>query len=106
MTQALVEFLSADPHIQAPYNTQSYNRYSYVLNNPLKYTDPSGYFFKWLARKVKKFVKRYGRQILAIGLGIVTQQWALAAKVGCICPRCSFWFCGWRYCYRQSKRSY
>ncbi len=75
-------FLSADPHIQAPYNTQSYNRYSYVLNNPLKYTDPSGYFFKWLARKVKKFVKRYGRQILAIGLGIVTQQWALAAKWG------------------------
>ena len=23
-------FLSADPHIQAPYDTQSYNRYSYV----------------------------------------------------------------------------
>lgn len=37
-------FLSADPHIQAPYNTQSYNRYTYALNNPLKYTDPSGYF--------------------------------------------------------------
>ncbi|VVH61019.1 hypothetical protein BAZOLSSOX_1410, partial [uncultured Gammaproteobacteria bacterium] len=36
-------FLSADPHIQDPYNTQSYNRYSYVMNNPLKYTDPSGY---------------------------------------------------------------
>ncbi|CAC9424010.1 hypothetical protein [uncultured Gammaproteobacteria bacterium] len=35
-------FLSADPYIQAPYNTQSYNRYSYVMNNPLKYTDPSG----------------------------------------------------------------
>ncbi|VVH57833.1 Rhs family protein-like precursor, partial [uncultured Gammaproteobacteria bacterium] len=36
-------FLSADPYIQAPYNTQSYNRYSYVMNNPLKYTDPDGY---------------------------------------------------------------
>jgi len=24
-------------------NTQNYNRFSYVLNNPLKYTDPSGY---------------------------------------------------------------
>jgi hypothetical protein len=36
-------FLSADPYIQSPYNTQSYNRYSYVMNNPLKYTDPSGY---------------------------------------------------------------
>ncbi len=38
-------FLSADPNIQAPYSTQSYNRYSYVINNPLKYTDPDGYFF-------------------------------------------------------------
>ncbi|OIR25173.1 hypothetical protein BGC33_05595 [Bathymodiolus thermophilus thioautotrophic gill symbiont] len=38
-------FLSADPNIQAPYNTQSYNRYSYTINNPLKYTDPDGYFF-------------------------------------------------------------
>ncbi|MCP3921086.1 MAG: RHS repeat-associated core domain-containing protein [Desulfobacterales bacterium] len=36
-------FLSADPVIQAPYNTQSYNRYSYCFNNPLSYTDPSGY---------------------------------------------------------------
>ncbi len=24
-------------------NTQNYNKYSFVLNNPLKYTDPSGY---------------------------------------------------------------
>jgi RHS repeat-associated protein len=40
----LGRFLSADPHIQSPYSTQSYNRYSYVQNNPLKYADPSGYF--------------------------------------------------------------
>jgi RHS repeat-associated protein len=25
-------FLSADPYIQSPYNTQSYNRYSYTIN--------------------------------------------------------------------------
>ncbi len=30
-------FLQADPHIQAVLNTQNYNRYSYVLNNPLSY---------------------------------------------------------------------
>jgi hypothetical protein len=39
----LGRFLQADPFIQAPSNSQSYNRYSYVFNNPLKYTDPSGY---------------------------------------------------------------
>jgi len=42
----LGRFLQADPFIQAPKNSQNYNRYSYVLNNPLSYTDPSGYFFK------------------------------------------------------------
>ena len=40
----LGQFLSPDPFVQAPENTQSYNRYSYCLNNPLKYTDPSGYY--------------------------------------------------------------
>ena len=36
-------FLSPVPYVQAPYHTQSYNRYAYVFNNPMKYTDPSGY---------------------------------------------------------------
>jgi len=36
-------FLSPDPYIQNPYNGQNFDRYSYCLNNPLKYVDPSGY---------------------------------------------------------------
>ncbi len=39
----LGRFLSPDPFVQAPANSQSWNRYSYVLNNPLSFTDPSGY---------------------------------------------------------------
>ncbi len=38
----LGRFLSADPYVQFPGNLQSYNRYSYTLNNPLKYTDSTG----------------------------------------------------------------
>ena len=39
----LGRILSPDPDLQDPSNIQNYNRYSYCLNNPLKYTDPSGY---------------------------------------------------------------
>ena len=39
---AIGRFLSADPHITDPTNAQSYNRYSYVWNNPLRFTDPTG----------------------------------------------------------------
>jgi RHS repeat-associated protein len=35
--------LSADPFVQFAGDGQSYNRYSYALNNPLAYTDPSGF---------------------------------------------------------------
>lgn len=73
----LGRFLQADPHIQAPNNSQSYNRYAYVLNNPMSYTDPSGYFFnklfKGLNKALGKFAPVFGIALLAIpGVG----QWA------------------------------
>lgn len=39
---ALSRFLQTDPMIQAPDNAQSWNAYTYVFNNPLAYTDPTG----------------------------------------------------------------
>ena len=39
-------FLSPDNYIQFDNFSQSYNRYSYCLNNPLKYKDPSGEFWE------------------------------------------------------------
>ncbi|MEH8019543.1 hypothetical protein MN202_20095, partial [Rheinheimera muenzenbergensis] len=39
----LGRFLSVDPFIQSPSNSQSLNPYSYIMNNPLAGTDPTGY---------------------------------------------------------------
>ncbi len=39
----LGRFISPDTIISKPRKLQAFNRYSYVLNNPLKYIDPSGH---------------------------------------------------------------
>jgi len=41
---ALGRFIQADTIVPSPANPQSLNRYAYVLNNPLRYTDPMGHF--------------------------------------------------------------
>lgn len=41
-------FLSPDNYVQLGDFSQSYNRYSYCLNNPLKYTDSSGEFWEMI----------------------------------------------------------
>ena len=38
----LHRFLQPDNFVQDPFNTQNFNRYGYVLNNPLLYIDPTG----------------------------------------------------------------
>ncbi|MEZ4834098.1 MAG: RHS repeat-associated core domain-containing protein [Caldilineaceae bacterium] len=72
-------FLSADPFVQAPENMQNLNRYSYVLNNPLSYTDPSGFMFKE--------VGRVGEGCCRLGEG---QRWRtiVTAAVACFADSC------------------
>ena len=51
----LGRFLSPDPIVPEPGNPQALNRYSYVYNNPLLYTDPSGYCVFNAAGEISKF---------------------------------------------------
>ena len=77
----LGRFISCDNYVQAPDNSQNFNRYSYCLNNPLKYTDPSGNFFI-----IGAFVGAYinwmmnGCQFNAKGLG----HFAVGAVAGAV----------------------
>jgi RHS repeat-associated protein len=56
-------FLSADPYVQDPTLVQNLNRYSYVINNPLSYTDPSGHFFKHAFREIGRGLTSAGRAL-------------------------------------------
>ncbi|MFN3929152.1 MAG: RHS repeat-associated core domain-containing protein, partial [Thermoflexus sp.] len=65
---ALGRFLSADTIVPEPGNPQALNRYAYVLNNPLRYTDPTGHC-PWCiaigAGAVMGAVIAYGFQVAA-----------------------------------------
>lgn len=77
-------FLSVDNYVQSPDNSQNFNRYAYCLNNPLKYTDPSGEFF-WLVPNIG-YSKEGGLSFgltAAVGLpGLWSAQASLGYSVG------------------------
>ena len=50
----LARFVSADSIAPKPENPQTRNRYSYVLNNPIRYTDPSGHCSESAAQEEEK----------------------------------------------------
>ncbi|MBC3879965.1 VCBS repeat-containing protein [Undibacterium sp. LX40W] len=51
----VARFMSADPIIQDPFHSQSYNRYTYVWNNPTNLTDPTGFVAAGRASGAEQF---------------------------------------------------
>jgi hypothetical protein len=68
----LGRFLSPDPYVQIPEYSQNFNRYSYVLNNPLNATDPSGFsFLSKFFSKVGSWIKENWRTVVVIVAAVV-----------------------------------
>ena len=84
----LARFLQADPHVQFPAIPQSHNRYSYLLNNPLNATDPTGFFLKKWGKKLKKF----GNKLFG-GINDLLGDFApiVAIVVSIYLPGAAFW---------------
>lgn len=71
---AVGRFLSPDPYVQAPNSSQNFNRYSYCMNNPLRYTDPSGNTFKDFLNDLDYSIGRFfdGIGITSVSFGYST----------------------------------
>ncbi len=79
----LGRFVQADPLIQFPDYTQSYNRYSYVLNNPLRYTDPTGYFIPLAAGIIAATITAEVAVVAAVvGIASFAQTLAQGGSLG------------------------
>jgi RHS repeat-associated protein len=73
----LAMFLSPDNYIQAPDLTTNFNRYTYCLNNPLIYSDPSGELIPFLymafqAAFANLVTQSYSGKIHSLKDGIIT----------------------------------
>lgn len=91
---AIGRFLSPDPYVQAPGNSQNFNRYSYCLNNPLKYNDPSGEFW-WLLYCTEagyQLQKYYLPVAFKVELDYGTHQNGIGLKVGVGMPKLVSYF--------------
>jgi RHS repeat-associated protein len=90
---AVGRFLAPDPYVQNPFISQNFNRYSYALNNPLRYTDPDGEFWHLVIGAVIGGVVNWathGFQFNAKGLG----YFGVGAAVGVLSAAGGVWISG------------
>jgi len=75
----LGRMLSPDPFVQQVWDPQNYNRYSYVLNNPMVFMDPSGKLWFGEGLTFKEFANA---ALSGLGTGIYNVTIASAVKAG------------------------
>ena len=73
----LARFLSPDPFVQMPDFSQSFNRYSYALNNPFSYVDPSGELplLAWIGIGIATSIGGYSGYTIAEAKGYDLGNW-------------------------------
>jgi RHS repeat-associated protein len=79
----LGRFGTPDPMTENPFSTQGWNRYSYVGNSPLNFTDPSGYC--WMGCFWQKPFKALGKLLNKIPILSSLIQIAAVALI-CLSP--------------------
>ena len=82
-------FFSPDPRLQSPDNWLNYNRYAYCLNNPFRYTDPSGYTWishlgGWVGNNWKSMVTTTAAITVGVVVGACTAGLGDVLLVGAI----------------------
>jgi RHS repeat-associated protein len=70
-------FISTDTIVSEIHNTQAWNRYSYVQNNPLRYIDPSGHFWK----EIGKWFKDHWKTIVTVVVSVAVIVAAIVISV-------------------------
>ena len=76
----LGRFMSPDPTVEQQFNLQDLNRYSYVGNNPLSFTDPSGLCFLGCFWKQSWFAPLLDIALFFVGLPELEAGFGLASN--------------------------